>query len=177
MQPLHFIEYEMTSELAAEIERSLVRWELRRGWRRDAPTFAAALVFAMIIIGAGLQGWMLPTVSGGLLCLLTFFMMGAVLRRLSSSRAAAGMALLPLQTSDRRVRVDFGEDRMCLEAEFFRGEGAWNELDNVVIFDRFWVLQLSNGGQIVLPVSALTPDLEAFIRAKAGVVEAPIKRG
>lgn len=177
MQPIHSVEYELTSALAAEIHHKLLRFELRRGWRRDLPTLVGALVFAMLIIGLGLQGWILPGVGGGLLAVLTFLVLGAVLRRLSSSRAAIAMALLAMHTSDRRVRIDFGDDSVCLETEFFRGEGAWSELDDVIVFDGFWVLQLANGGQLVLPIKFLGPPLEAFIRAKASQVLAPICRG
>lgn len=177
MEPIHFIEYEMTSELAAEVHRKLTRWELRRGWRRDAPTYVGALIFAALIIGLGLEGWIVPGVGGGLLCLLTFLVLGAMVRRVSTSRATTGMALLAMQTSDRRVRIDFAEERVRLETEFFRGEGAWAELDDVVVFDSFWVLQLANGGQLVLPTKSLSSGLEAFIRAKAGQVMAPVRRG
>ena len=69
------------------------------------------------------------------------------------------------------------EDRLRLETEFFRGEGAWTELDDVVVFDRFWVLRLSNGGQVVIPGSMVSPELEAFIRAKAQQVTARVLRG
>jgi len=72
-----------------------------------------------------------------------------------------------LHTTDRRVRIEFAEDRLRMETEFFRGEGAWTELDDVVVFAGFWVLRLSNGGQVVIPGSLVSPELEAFIRAKA----------
>ena len=50
MEPLHAIEYELTTEMAADIQRALMPWELRRGWRRELPVFAGALVFAALII-------------------------------------------------------------------------------------------------------------------------------
>lgn len=176
MQPLHSVEYELTSALASEVHQKLLRFELRRGWRRDLPTLTGALVFALLIVGLGLEGWILPGVGGGLLALLTLLVLGVVWRRLASSRAAIAMALLAMHTSDRRVRIDFDDEHLCLETEYFRGEGAWSELDDVVIFDNFWVLQLANGGQLVLPIASLVPALEAFLRAKASQVLAPIRK-
>jgi hypothetical protein len=174
MQPVHSIEYELTSELATEIQRMLLPWELRRGWRRDVPAFLGALAIAGLIIWLGLAGWILPGVGGGLLCLVMLFVMIAVFRRWSSSRATIAIALLALHSSDRRVRIDFAEERVRLETEFFRGEGAWTELDEVVVFPSIWLLHLSNGGQMVVPASLVSPELEAFIRAKAEQVMAPI---
>jgi hypothetical protein len=177
MEPVHSVEYEMTTELASEIHRALMRWQLRRGWWRDVPTFSAALVFAVLLIWFGLTGWILPGVAGGLLCLLTFFTLGAVMRRWSRARAATTTALLALQSSDRRIRIEFNDERVRLETEFFRGEGTWTELDEVVVFDGFWVLHLSNGGQVVVPGTLVSNELEAFIRTKAENVTAPIHQG
>src|SRR5205807_2501752 len=105
MEPIHSVEYELTGELAMEVQRCLLRWELRRG------------------------------------------------------------------------RIEFAEERIRRETEFFRGEGAWTELDDVVVFDGFWVLHLSNGGQVVIPQRLVSPELEAFICAKAQRVTAPVLLG
>jgi hypothetical protein len=177
MQPVHAVEYELTSELAMDIQRTLLRWELRRGWKRDAPVLLGALLFAALIIGLALQGWMLPGVGGGLLCLVVLFVLAAVFRRRSLSRAALVIPLLALHTTDRRVRVEFFEERVRLETELFRGEGAWIDLDDVVVFPRFWVLHLGNGGTIVVPGAVMLPELEALIRAKAQAVMAPLRHG
>jgi hypothetical protein len=58
--------------------------------------------------------------------------------------------------------------------EFFRGEAAWTELEEAVIFPTFWLLRFSNGGQIVLPSASVSPALESFIRAQSQGVPAPI---
>jgi len=177
MEPIHAIEYEMTSALATDIQHKLLRWELRRSWRRDLPLYAATLLFAVLIVGLGLEGWILPGVGGGLLCLLTFFTLVGLMRRWGHARAVVAMALLAQHTSDRRVRIEFDAERVRLEAEHFRGQGEWGELDSVVVFDSFWLLQLSNGGFLVLPQSLVSPDLDAFIRGKADHVMAPIFQG
>jgi hypothetical protein len=177
MQPITSVEYELTSELATEIHRTLLRWELRRGWRHDLPVFAGALVFAALIIWLSLEGWILPGVGGGLMCLVMLFVVGAVYRRRSISHAAVMVPLLALHTSDRRVRVEFWEERVRLEMEFFRGEGTWEQLDEVVIFPGFWVLHLANGGKVVVPAPLVAPELEALIRAKAEQVMAPVRQG
>lgn len=173
MEPIHSVEYELTSELAAEIHRRLVRWELRRGWRRDLPVFVGALVFTALIVWLGMEGWILPAVGGGLMCVVAIFVAGAVFRRWSMSQAGSLTALVALHSTDRRVRIEFGDDRVRMETEFFRGEGAWTELDEVIIFPGFWVLYLSNSGRIVIPLSVLSPELDALIRAKAQQVLAP----
>jgi hypothetical protein len=177
MQPVHSLEYELTSELATEIQRALLRWELKRSWRRELPVFCGAAVLAALIIWLGLTGWILPGVGGGLLGLLMLFVMVSLLRRLYGARATVASALLALQVSDRRVRIEFGEERLRLENEFFRGEGAWTELDDVVIFPSFWVLYLTNSGQVVIPGARMTPELEAFLRSKAEHVRVPIRQG
>lgn len=174
MQPIQSIEYELTSEMATEIQRTLVRWELRRGRWRDLPVLIGAALFIALIVALGLGGWILPAVGGGLTCLVVLFVMGALFRRWSSSQSAAAMALIGLHSMERRVRVEFAEDRVRMETEFFRGEGAWTELDDVVVFPTFWLLRLSNGGRIVLPAKSVSADLDAFIRAKAEQMTAPV---
>jgi hypothetical protein len=176
MQPIHSIEYELTTELANDVQRTLVRWEFRRSWRRDAPVFLGALLIAAAIAWLTLQSWILPTVGGGLMCLLSLFVIAALFRLWSISRGAVAATLLPLHTSDRQVRIEFGEERVRLEMEYFRGEGAWTELDEVVVFAGFWVLYLSNGGQILIPGPLVSPELDSFIRAKAQQVLAPIRQ-
>jgi hypothetical protein len=177
MQPLHAIEYELTSEMATRIHRTLLRWQWRRDWRRDVPTLIGGLVFAALISWLALEGWMLPGFGAALLCVVVLFMMGAVYRRWALCSTGAVTALLALHASDRRVRIEFDQERLRLEGEFFRGEGTWRELDEVVVFDDFWVLRLSNSGQIVIPASLVVGDLEAFLRAKAQEVAAPIRAG
>ena len=177
MQPIHAIEYELTSELATQIQRCLLRWELRRGRWQDLPVFVGALVFTVLILVLGLRGWILPGVGGGLLCVVALAVVVALFRRRWAARVAIGTALVALHTTDRRVRIEFAEDRVRLETEFFRGEGAWTELDDVVVFAGFWVLRLSNGGQVIIPGPLVSPELEAFIRAKAQQTRAPVLRG
>jgi hypothetical protein len=177
MEPIHSVEYELSSALATEIQRCLLRWELRRGRWQNVPVFLGTLIFTVLVLWLGLQGWILPAVGGGLLCAAALAVAGAVLRRRWTARAALASALVALHTTDRRVRIEFAEERVRLETEFLRGQGAWTELDDVVVFAGFWVLRLSNGGQVVIPASLISPELEAFIRAKAERVMAPVLRG
>jgi hypothetical protein len=174
MEPLHLIEYELTSELATEVQRTLIRWDFRRGWRRDLQILISALAFTALILWLGLTGWILPGVAGGLLCVVVLFIVGALYRRWSGAYSASMIAVLALHTQDRRVRIEFLENRVRLETEFFRGEGAWTELDEVVIFPSFWLLRFTNSGQIVLPAAKVTPALESFIKAQADEIPAPI---
>jgi hypothetical protein len=173
---VHAVEYELTSQLAEEVHRTLTRWELRRGWRHDMPFLVGALILAGLIVWPSLEGWILPGFASFLMCVLMFFVLIAVWRRWALARGASGAALLALYTNDRRVRIEFSEEGVRLEAEFFRGQGAWSELEEVVVFPGYWLLQLSNGGHIVIPGSSITPDLEAFIRARAQKVMAPVRR-
>lgn len=46
-----------------------------------------------------------------------------------------------------------------------------------MIFPGFWALYLANGGHVIVPASVLTPELEAFLRAKAGQMAAPLRPG
>lgn len=177
MGPVHSIEYELTTELAANIQRTLLRWQLRRGWRRDLLAFITVLGVAGIIIWLWLGEW-IPTGMGAvLLFVVVFFGMVSIARRWSRARAGAATAILGLYSSDRRVHIELADERVRLETEFFRGEGAWTELDAVVVFDGFWALLLSNGGQIVIPGSMMSGELEKFLRAKARQVMAPVHEG
>ena|SRR5271165_1397491 len=177
MDPIHTVEYEMTSALASDIESKLLHWEMWRGWKRDLRFYIGAIVFGALIIAFGLQGWIHPAVTSGLLCLLTLFVLSALSRRWSNARMAVTIAVLPKQMTDRHVRLTFGADHVHLEMEHFRGEGAWTELEQVIIFDNFWVLQLTNGGCVVVPEKLVSSDLDAFIRKMALMVMAPIARG
>jgi hypothetical protein len=177
VQPIHSVEYELTSELAQDIRSALYRWELRRGRWHDLPVFAGALGFVVLIAWLSLAGWILPGVGGGLLCLVALFVFVAVYRRRVVSYAAISIPLMALHTSDRRVRIEFWEERVRLETEFFRGEGTWEELDEVVVFPSFWVLNLANGGKVVVPSPLISPELEALVRAKAEQVTAPVHQG
>jgi hypothetical protein len=177
MQPIHAIEYELTSELATQIQRCLLRWELRRGRWQDLPVFVGALVFTVLILLLGLRGWIQPGFGAGLLCVVALAVGVALFRRRWATHVAIGTALVALHTSNRRVRIELAEDRLRMETEFFRGEGAWTELEDVVVFAGFWVLRLSNGGQVVIPGPLVPPGVEAFIRAKAQQVAAPVLLG
>src|SRR5438105_6164664 len=105
MEPIHSVEYELTGELAMEVQRCLLRWELRRGRWQDAPVFVGALTFTILILWLGLRGWILPGVGGGLLCVVALAVIAALLRRRWAARAAIGTALVALHTTDRRVRI------------------------------------------------------------------------
>jgi hypothetical protein len=176
MEPIHSLEYELTSQLANEIQHTLVRWEMRRSWRQEIRVFAGAAFFAVLLTWLSLSGLMLPAVGGGLMCLVLLFVLGAVYRRWAGARGSASMAVLALYTSDRRVRVEFTEDHIRQEMEYFRGEGTWSELETIIIFPDFWLLALSNGGRIVLPAASVSPELDLFLRAKAQQVLAPVIR-
>src|ERR1041384_4833448 len=173
MEPLHVIEYELTSEMATEMQQAMLRFEARRGWRPELPKFVGAAVCALLILVPVLAGWMAPLVGGGLLCLVALFILGAIFRHRLHAHAAASMAMIALHTPDRRVRVEFHEQRVRMETEYFRGEGAWTELDEIVIFPSFWALYLSNGGQIVIPSALASPELQEFLHAKAEEALAP----
>jgi hypothetical protein len=171
---MHVIEFELTSELATEVRRTVVRWDLRHGWRRDVSYSLAALGFAALIVMLGLQGWITPGVGAGLLCVVVLCVLGAVYRRWTAAHMAGLVAILGLHTTSRRIRMEFYEQRVRMETEFFRGEGAWTELDEVVIFPSFWLLRFSNSGQILLPSATISPILDEFIRGQAQEVEAPV---
>src|SRR5262249_26172650 len=111
----------------------------------------------------------------GLMCVVMLFVIGAIWRRWAAASGAGALFLIVLQSSDRRVLIDFTDEHVRLETEFFRGEGAWTELEEVVVFPGFWTLYLSNGGQVILPRAVVSAALEEFIRAKAQMVTAPVR--
>src|SRR5262245_34926014 len=81
MEPKHAVEYELTSEMATDIQRTLLRFALRHGWRRDVPLLLGWLVVALLLAWPVLAGWMPPGVGGGILFLATLFVLAGVYRR------------------------------------------------------------------------------------------------
>lgn len=174
MNPIHSVEYEVTSAWVTQLERELSRWEWRRGVWQDAPQYAAAVIFAGLLVWLVLQGLVLPGVGGGLMALLMFFVLGVVYRRWGASRSAVMTAFLAIHSGERSVRIEFDDQRVRLETGYFRGEGEWSELEQIVIFSDFWILYLSNGGRILLPSARVSSELAEFLRSKALQVMAPI---
>ena len=99
MEPKHTVEYELTTEMATEIQRTLLPAVLRHAWRRDVPVILGWLVAALSLAGPVLAGWLSPGVGGGLLFFATLLGLGALgllgcgwrCRRLAS-RAVAPVA-------------------------------------------------------------------------------------
>jgi hypothetical protein len=176
MEPKHVLEYELTSERANDIQRTLLRFSMWRGWRRDVPLLVGWLVFALMLALPVLGGWMWPGVAGAMLFFATFFVLCTVVGRRWRSYASVTSALVALHMPDRRVRLEFHEGRVSMETEFIRGEGAWTELEEIVVFPSFWALRFSNGGQIVIPSSLVTPELQTFLHGKAEQALAEIVR-
>ncbi len=176
-QELHSVEYELTSEFATKVQRSLAKQKLGRGWRQDLPTFLGAVLLIVLIIILGLKNLLSLAVGSGLIFLVMLFVIGTIYRRLLTAQGASAVALLALQSGERRVRIGFSEKGLRMETDFFRGEGAWTELEEILVFPDYWVFYLANGGQVLLPVSKLTPKLENFLRDKAAGVNAPLKQG
>ena len=65
MEPVHTVEYELTSALATDIQRKLLRWEIRRGWRRDLHLYVGTFVFAALIVGLGWKDGSSPVLAAG----------------------------------------------------------------------------------------------------------------
>lgn len=177
MEPRHALEYELTSELATDVQRTLLRFALWSGWRRDLPLILGWAAFALLLACPVLIGWLSPGIGGGILFLATFFVLCTIYGRRTHAYWAATSAVVALHTADRRVRLEFHEQRVVMETEYFRGEGAWTELEDVVIFPTFWALRFSNSGHVVIPSPLVTPELHAFLHAKAEEAVAPVRRG
>ena len=175
MEPKHALEYDLTSELANDIQRTLLRHSMRHGWRRDVPLILGWLVFAFLLAWPVLSGWMPPGVGGALLFFATLIVLCTIYGRRWRTYTSATSAIVALHMPDRRVRLEFHDGRVCMETEYIRGEGAWTELEEIVVFPTFWALRFSNEGHIVIPSSLMTSELQAFLRSKAEQVMAEIR--
>jgi len=160
--------------MAQDIQRTLLRFGMRHGWRRDVPLLLGWGVMAILLGWPVLVGWLPAGVGGALLCLVTLYVLGRIYYRHSLSYTAATTAIVAVHTTDRRVRLEFYEERVRMETEYFRGEGAWTELEEIVMFPSFWALRFSSGGHIVIPAALVTPELRAFLHAKAEHVMAAL---
>lgn len=176
MEPAHAIEYVLTTEIATEIQRELLRFALRGWWRKDLPVLLWGVVLALLLALPVMAGWLTPGVGGGLLCMVTLFVLGSLFRRRWHAQAAASTAVIGLYSSDRRVRLEFLDDRVRMETEMLRGEAAWTELDELVEFPSFWSLSFSNGGHVAIPTGHLSADLRSFLENKAREASAPLLR-
>jgi hypothetical protein len=167
MEPKFALEYELTSEMATEIQRTLMRAALQQGWRRDLPLILGWLAFALVLAYPVFIGWLTPGIGGGLLFFATLLALCTMYARRWRAYSIASSAVVALHTSDRRVRLEFHEQRVSLQAEYFRGEGAWSELEELMVFPAFWALRFSNSGVVVIPAEHVTPELGEFLHAKA----------
>src|SRR5262245_38121136 len=177
MEPLHAIEYELTSELAADVQRNMLRHAARHAWRRELPLLLGWLVFAGLLAWPVVGGWWSPGIGGAVLFLVTLVVLCTVYRRRWQDYAAVMTAVAGFHMANRRVRLEFHEKRLLMETEMFRGEGAWSELDEVIAFANSWALRFSNGGQVVIPAALVTPELKSFLEARAAENETMICEG
>jgi hypothetical protein len=176
-QTLHTVEFELTEDLVSDFTRLWIDREVYP-WRRTLPQLALAIVLAACIILLGLNGWIAPIVAGGLMLILAFPVGVAMVRRRSMHIMATWTTLFVAQQGgDRRVRVHFGDERIQMETGMGETGAAWKDLDEVVIFPGFWVLRCMPLGQFMVPASALTPEVDAFIRGKAHEVSAVVREG
>ena len=176
MEPKVALEYVLTTEMATDIQRSLLRFVMRHGWRHDLPLILGGCTFALLLGGLVAAGWLLPAVGGAILFLAALFILCTIYGRRWRAYTAATSAVVALHTSDRRVRIELHEQRACMETEYFRGEAAWSELEELVVFPNFWALRFSNSGHIVIPSALVTPEVKALLEAKAEQVLAVIDR-
>jgi hypothetical protein len=77
--------------------------------------------------------------------------------------------------SKRLVRLTFSEEHIVMETGELSGEQQWKDLRSIQVFSNLWLFRSHSGGHFALPVSVLSPDLEALIRKKAAEVGTEIQ--
>lgn len=168
MEDRYAVEFDMTDELAARIARAVLA-DRRLFWR-----FGQMLGLPLLLLTV-LLFW--PTILvlrdslSPLVIVAAVIVIGIVywlLLSLLVRRYVCWTILLPFHGQARRtVRVIFSEEHIFMETGELSGERNWKELDAIQVFSGLWLFRLEAGGHLAVPMSALSPDLEALIRRKA----------
>ena len=84
--------------------------------------------------------------------------------------------LLPfLHQPRRQVRVVFSEERIFMETSLLSGERNWQDLETVEVYPELWLFRFQSGGHFALPVSVLSPEVDALIRRRAAEAGAIVR--
>jgi hypothetical protein len=175
MPDTHTLEFEVTDELADRYARTVVdRVILPRTGLLSRPTFL--IVPLLLLAPLVVFGWLPPAMFAMLAVLAAGFVAVGMMRRSVCLGEARSSALAPFEGQlSRRMRVDFSEDGIRMEAPAIQSTATWKDLGEVLLWPDFWLLRLRAGGQFVVPAAAIAPELGEMIRRKAAVAGAEIR--
>jgi len=186
--PLGTLDFELTDELAYQIDAALFDFQVRtvkagiadKGSLHPALPLLVAFVMLAIAQAAALLWGGHPTVNvillvlGCLVQLLLLFKFALYfwpafahwyLRR-RSRRLVRGL-------SPRTIRWTFFEDRLETKSAQSQRSLPWTELKSVDVLADFWQLQYNPKLLLVVPTAVLSEELQEFVRRKAREVDAP----
>lgn len=175
MPDTHTVEFDVTDELADRYARAVVdRVILPRGGLLSRPAFL--IVPLLLLLPLVALGWLPPAMFALLVLLAAGFVVVGMMRRSVCLGEARAAVLAPFEgQSHRRMRVDFAEDRIRMEAPAIESTASWSDLGEVLLWPDFWLLRLRAGGQFVVPASAISSELGDSIRRKAAEAGAEVR--
>lgn len=172
--PHFIIEYHLTEEMADRLGRTMLdRYFYGRSFHRFAPLGVIAIL-GLFTLAYQLE-FLTRDAFAFLLVVLAAMCGYAWCRRLILFQNARSVARLPLQGRQTLpMRLTVTQTLLSLRSAVENYEAEWEELAVVWVLPDFWILRFKTDAQLVLPLDALTPELEDFIRRKAAGANAGI---
>lgn len=171
MHDPHRVEFEVTEELANQVAKATLGD--RRFWSHFATYFGAPLLILYLLIAVPFVATFSSRLSAaGVLGILLVLAMAFVaeLRLIIYSNTRNGLLLFAYCQPERSIQLTFTEDHIGMGVAGMTGEKKWRDLNSIRILPTLWIFQLKPMGSFILPVSAMSPELEEMIRRKAGEV-------
>ncbi|MCI0739738.1 MAG: hypothetical protein L0Y72_11895 [Gemmataceae bacterium] len=162
------LDFEWTDELADEYARALTSQSSSGVLPRHTHLALAIMILAPMAVLAYIWGRFPPELLTGVLILLGVCFGFSWLRRRLHYLDCRWLSLLPFQGLERRkVQVRVSEEQISADMGEMNFQAGWAELAAMAALPGFWIIRLRDGGQVVLPVEVLSPELQEFLRDKA----------
>jgi hypothetical protein len=162
------VEFEMTDDLAAKVARAVLAD--RQHFRRFSQWVGLPLFILTVLLFwptlLVLRDQLSPPVIVAVVAIIGigFYLLLSLL----VYRYTYWTVLMPfLGQPQRTMRVTFSDEHIFMEIGEVTGDHQWKDLEGIQVYPKFWLFRLQPGGHFAVPVSALSPEVQALIRRKA----------